>query len=231
MVADVPPPSFNGPSVAPQPRQALPPVALVKPQPQKQAAPVRPQPPAAKGVPAEWIPKAPLRPWKWIVIHHSATPTGGAAAFDKLHKAKGWDGLGYDFVIGNGTDTGNGQIEVGFRWTQQLQGAHAKTPDNHFNDVGIGICLVGNFEETSPTPQQMHALAKLVGYLMRTYRITPDRILGHGETKSTACPGRHLNIATVRRMAAQTMAEADRASALPTAQAEGLPEALRDLQH
>ncbi len=233
MVAQVSPPSFNAPNIAPQPRQALPPVVNVKPQPPRVMPVQPPQARAGKGVPQEWIPRAQLRPWKWIVIHHSATATGGAAAFDKMHKAKGWDGLGYDFVIGNGTDTGNGQIEVGFRWTQQLDGAHAKTPDNDFNKLGIGICLVGNFDETNPSPQQMASLAKLVGYLEKTYRITPDRILGHGDTKITACPGRHMNLAIVRRMAAQAMAEADIESPadLPTAQAEGLPELMRDLQH
>ena len=95
------------------------------------------------GVPVTWIPPVAPRQWKWIVIHHSATTTGGAAEFDKMHKAKGWDELGYDFVIGNGSDTGNGQIEVGPRWTKQKIGAHAKSSDNRFNEYGIGICLVG----------------------------------------------------------------------------------------
>jgi hypothetical protein len=232
MMARVSPPSFNAPNIAPQPRQALPPVVSIKPQlPPKVQVQPRPPVQARKDVPSDWVPRAPVRAWKSIVIHHSATATGGAAAFDKMHKAKGWDGLGYDFVIGNGTDTGNGQIEVGFRWIQQLDGAHAKTPDNDFNKTGIGICLVGNFDETNPSPQQMASLAKLVGYLMKTYRITPDRILGHGDTKITACPGRHMNMAIVRRMAAQSMAEADieNPAEHPTAQAEGIPELLRDL--
>ena len=32
--------------------------------------------------------------------------------------------------IGNGSDTVDGQIEVGSRWVKQKVGAHAKTPDN-----------------------------------------------------------------------------------------------------
>src|SRR5439155_15411047 len=68
------------------------------------------------GVPREWVPNVTSRPWRWIVIHHSATPTGSAAKFDRDHRAKGWDELGYHFVIGNGTETRNGQIEVGPRW-------------------------------------------------------------------------------------------------------------------
>ena len=50
------------------------------------------------------------RQWKYVVIHHSASGTGNAETFDKLHREKrGWvNGLGYDFVIGNGNGSGNG---------------------------------------------------------------------------------------------------------------------------
>jgi hypothetical protein len=168
------------------------------------AAPARATLPPAMmpGIPAAWTPPVISRPWRWIIVHHSATTTGGAAAFDKMHRAKGWDELGYDFVIGNGTDTANGQIEVGPRWTQQKIGAHAKSPDNRFNEYGIGICLVGNFEEERPTAKQMAALEKLVAYMMVTYHIAPDHILRHKDTKETACPGKFLDINVVRRQAA-----------------------------
>ena len=33
----------------------------------------------------------------------------------RMDQAKGWDELGYHFVIGNGTDTRDGQVEVGSR--------------------------------------------------------------------------------------------------------------------
>jgi len=151
------------------------------------------------GIPVAWIPPVTPRQWKWIVVHHSATTTGGAAEFDKMHKAKGWDELGYDFVIGNGSDTGNGQIEVGPRWTKQKIGAHAKSSDNRFNEYGIGICLVGNFDVERPTPQQIASLEHLMAYLMITYHIGPDEIMGHNDTKATDCPGKYLNIGTIRR--------------------------------
>jgi hypothetical protein len=158
-------------------------------------------PSAIVGVPLGWVPPVAPRPWRWIVIHHSDTTTGGAVAFDKMHKAKGWDELGYDFVIGNGSDTGDGQIEVGSRWTKQKIGAHAKTADNRFNEYGIGICLVGNFMVERPTPAQMKSLDKLVAYLMVTYHITPDDIIRHKDTKPTDCPGQYLNVALVRQQA------------------------------
>jgi N-acetyl-anhydromuramyl-L-alanine amidase AmpD len=148
------------------------------------------------------------------VIHHSATPTGGAAAFDRIHKAKHWDELGYHFVIGNGTDTRDGQIEVGPRWRKQKWGAHAKTPDNKYNDYGIGVCLVGNFDITRPTPKQMESVAKLVAFLQQTYNVPAERVLGHQMVKnfdkggtSTDCPGKNMNIAQIRALSGRRIAE------------------------
>ena len=206
-VSSVPPPSFDAPKLAAYrpvaPVAALPHQTPILPGPVKSTPAAPHNAMAAAASPMGWMPPVAARPWRWIIIHHSATTTGGAAAFDKMHKAKGWDELGYDFVVGNGTDTVDGLVEVGPRWTKQKYGAHAKTPDNRFNEYGIGICLVGNFDIERPTPKQMASLTRLVGYLMRTYHITPDRILGHDDTKSTKCPGRYVNIPQIRRQAMQ----------------------------
>src|SRR5207237_9561814 len=144
------PPSFRGPKIAP--------------------ATPRPYVATPSG-PSAWAARVPPRPWKYIVIHHSASPTGSMAVFDKEHRAKGWDGVGYHFVIGNGTDSGDGQIEVTPRWPIQKWGAHAKTIDNRFNEYGIGICLVGNFDVERPTPAQIKNVTRLTAYLMPTYHI------------------------------------------------------------
>ena len=57
----------------------------------------------------------------------AATDYGGAHRFDTGHKEKGWDGLGYHFVIGNGSDTRTGLVEVGPRWARR-SGAHCRSP-------------------------------------------------------------------------------------------------------
>jgi N-acetyl-anhydromuramyl-L-alanine amidase AmpD len=143
---------------------------------------------------SEWRPDGPERAWRYIVIHHSATPTGSADEFDRMHRAKGWDELGYHFVIGNGTGSGNGAVEIGGRWTKQKHGAHAKIPGHpEYNDVGVGICLVGNFDVTRPTEAQMASLAKLVRFLMDRYGIPRARIFGHGQLKPTDCPGKNFD--------------------------------------
>jgi N-acetyl-anhydromuramyl-L-alanine amidase AmpD len=135
------------------------------------------------------------RHWKYIVIHHSATDGGNADEFDKMHRARGWDGLGYHFVIDSGQGGPDGRVEVGERWRLQKWGAHTGgTPDNEYNNHGIGICLVGNFMESSPSDAQLASLKALVCDLAARYAIPPGRIIGHRDAPgaSTECPGDEL---------------------------------------
>ncbi len=149
----------------------------------------------------QWAPSASPRPWRWIVIHHSDTSCGSAASFDRYHRlVRHWDELGYHFVIDNGNGGGDGLVEVGPRWTKQKWGAHAGVAE--FNEYGIGICLVGDFNKTQPTAAQMRSLAQLSAWLMKTYHISPDHLIGHRDAKRTECPGRYMNIAAVRQLAA-----------------------------
>jgi N-acetyl-anhydromuramyl-L-alanine amidase AmpD len=144
----------------------------------------------------------PERAWRWIVLHHSDDTCGSAAKYDRDHRSRGWEhGLGYHFVIGNGTESSDGEVEVGHRWTQQLHGAHAKTDDNAYNDWGIGIVLVGDFENGGgrPTSRQMDALVALCRYLMDRYDISLDRVIGHADCKPTKCPGKNFPWGELRR--------------------------------
>lgn len=133
-----------------------------------------------------------LRPWKYIVIHHSASNSGNADTIGKYHKNnRGWvNGLGYDFVIGNGNGSRDGQIEVGNRWNQQIDGAHAGNAE--YNKYGIGICLIGNFENEYPTNPQISSLLYLVDYLQKRCRIHKNNIIMHKTFRQTECPGRHF---------------------------------------
>lgn len=156
--------------------------------------------PAAWRIPAS----APKRAWRYVVIHHSGTLTGSAAEFDAAHKARGWDGLGYHFVIGNGArrrgdESADGEVEVGERWVLQKQGAHAKNYE--FNQHGVGVCLVGDFERRYPTPRQMEALKALVRFLVQECGIPPSQIYGHRDVRAggTDCPGRHFPMEAFKR--------------------------------
>lgn len=169
--------------------------------------PTRPTPPTTgENVPRGWLPPSSVeKNWSAIIIHHSATQNGNAAIFDKMHREQNhWDGIGYDFLIGNGTDSGNGEVEVTFRWQKQIAGAHCGgTPGNWANEDGIGICLVGNFDYTTPTPQQMQSLVRLVRFLQKRYGIPQSRIFGHGSTPGahvTRCPGTKFPMSRLKQM-------------------------------
>ncbi|MFA5039050.1 MAG: N-acetylmuramoyl-L-alanine amidase [Candidatus Omnitrophota bacterium] len=143
---------------------------------------------------------APLRPvvplfsskkWKYIVVHHSVTDEGDAMSLDKMHRRRGFErGLGYHFVIDNGTKTRvEGQIEASPRWIKQLDGAHCKA--GGMNAKGIGVCVVGDFTREQPSKKQMDSLVLLVKTLQDYYRIPASRVIRHKDAPGarTECPG------------------------------------------
>jgi len=141
--------------------------------------------------------------WKYIVIHHSATLAGSVEAFHSFHTKQGYGGVAYHFVIGNGNGMNDGEVQETFRWNQQISGTHVSVNSWDHNVFGIGICLVGNLENTSPTKAQITALKKLILKLKNTYRIKKENIVGHnhvkydnasGKSEQTVCPGKKFDL-------------------------------------
>jgi len=137
--------------------------------------------------------------WRYIVVHNSGTRQGNAAAFEHYHRAvrKMPNGLAYHFVIGNGTSTREGAIEIGNRWHRQIQGGHVHS--DYLNNIAIGICLVGDFNVTTPRKGQLDALAELIDYLRRKVgkiQGQPAVVRAHREINPpqwpTDCPGNHF---------------------------------------
>jgi N-acetyl-anhydromuramyl-L-alanine amidase AmpD len=129
-----------------------------------------------------------------IVIHHSATVSGSTRLFRCFHRVvNGWDDIGYHYVIGNGTDSGDGEVEEGRPAT--VRGAHAKG----FNYCSVGVCLVGNFEEHDPSTEQLWSLGRLLKGLMERFHIKREHIILHRDVEGcdTVCPGEHLSLDTV----------------------------------
>ena len=115
----------------------------------------------------EEIRRAPVqrRRWQFIVVHNSGTRQGNARVFDYYHRnvRRMPNGLAYHFVIGNGTSTGNGEIEVGDRWRRQINGGHVHS--DYLNNIALGICLVGDFNRDQPTRAQLECCEELIRYL------------------------------------------------------------------
>jgi len=139
------------------------------------------------------------RRWRYIVLHHSGIEDGSARAYDANHRQRGMEhGLAYHFVIGNGRDSGDGEIEIGPRWTKQLRGGHVRSTS--VNNSGIGICLVGNFEKRRPGRRQLDAAFSLVDYLRDGFvhphhQLTVHRWVDHNHT---VCPGKHFPYTTLK---------------------------------
>lgn len=153
---------------------------------------------------ADWVPQGVSeRRWKWIIVHHSDDQSGDLAKYDRIHRESNkWEnGCGYHFVIGNGSKSGDGEIEIGPRWERQIQGAHAKVPGNRFNEKGVGICLVGDFDEDGgrPTAAQMDSLVRLIRWLKARYSVADANLHGHCDCCATRCPGRYFPWDEVRR--------------------------------
>ncbi len=181
---------------------------------QRLVIPARPAAPAAQSTPA--APASVLAPvlgasrrleitpgrWTHIVVHHSGIEAGNATAYDGAHRRRGMEnGLAYHFVIGNGQDSGDGQIEVGPRWTRQIYGGHVRSQE--MNDHGIGICMVGNFEKRAPGRRQLASLYALLDHLRgpglpgeAVPRVTVHRWV---DRNHTVCPGKRFPYSELKR--------------------------------
>lgn len=117
-----------------------------------------------------------------IVIHCSATESGNRALFKMWHKKRGFDDIGYHFIIKNSYPTklswklkmpdfsSDGRVEKGR--PIEKAGAHVRL----HNDYTIGVCLVG---DRTFTGRQFESLKKLVKKLSVEYNISS--IMGHYE--------------------------------------------------
>lgn len=124
-----------------------------------------------------------MRKINLIVVHCTATPatrTVTAADVDNWHKARGFQCIGYHYLIHQ-----NGYIELGRDIEQP--GAHTKG----FNSYSVGVAYVGGVDsEGKPadarTPEQKSALRRLLVHLKESY---PDAsIHSHRDFANKACP-------------------------------------------
>lgn len=116
-----------------------------------------------------------------IVIHCSATKAGvnlTAADIDRMHKERGFNKIGYHYVINlDGTiETGRPHSECGAHCnTKGLSGVS-------YNKHSIGICYIGGLDcngkpADTRTKAQKESLRKLVDTLCQQYVIL--EVLGH----------------------------------------------------
>ena len=121
-----------------------------------------------------------------IIIHCADTKPSmdiGFHEIDTWHKAKGWDGCGYHFIVRR-----DGEIETGRRLG--VEGAHARGYNHN-----PGICLVGGMSEAGQ-PEANFTLDQYESLSMLIISIDKDlggglQVMGHrdlpGVTKACPC--------------------------------------------
>lgn len=118
-----------------------------------------------------------------IIIHCSATKEGQSftvADIDQWHRARGFAGIGYHYVIYL-----DGSVHEGRPLSQP--GAHCKGHNAH----SIGVCYIGGLDAAgrphdTRTPEQRQVLLRLLETLKRQF---PNATIhGHSEFSDKACP-------------------------------------------
>ena len=138
--------------------------------------------------------------WRSIVIHHSGSTKGTPESIasdhvNKLHLT----GLGHHFVLGNGRGIQDGEIYVGYRWLDQLPGAHTAGENaDWYNRHAISICLIGDGRREPFTPMQIRRLVELTKSLATHFNIPADQILLHSDLVETSDPGPFFPAAAFR---------------------------------
>ena len=136
--------------------------------------------------------------WKYIVIHHSAGDYGTIEFLQQVHRERQAgdpiDAIPYHYVIGNGNGLGLGEVASDWRKDYNIWGTHLSARNKAKNFLGLGICLIGNFEETNVPEAQFNALVSLTKSLMNEYGIAANNVGFHGQLdgEHSKCPGRHF---------------------------------------
>ena len=147
--------------------------------------------------------------FKWIIIHHSATPdqkTKDWKAIERYHVRKlGWQAIGYHY----GIEKVNDEVNIFPGRNLDRAGAHAgiRGVSNVFNTSGIGICIVGNYDKSDPDPEIYEKAILLCKHLCYYFNIDVSHVLGHNEifdffnleTYKT-CPGKNFNMNKFRSL-------------------------------
>lgn len=143
--------------------------------------------------------------WEYIVIHHSAGNYGNIDFLQKVHRQRQSrdpiDAIPYHYIIGNGNGMKMGEIASDWRQENNLWGAHVSGRNSDRNFRGLGICLIGNFENQVLPEIQYQSLLKLVSRLVQQHNISPQNISGHGLTpgEQTKCPGKNFPMKRLKR--------------------------------
>ena len=110
------------------------------------------------------------------IVHHSATgndyaPTDSAAIVRSIYDyhtlTQGWGDIGYNALVDK-----YGQVFEG-RFggiTKPVEGIHT----GGFNTNAWAVCMIGDFSQAPPTPEQVRAVGQLLGWRLAMDTVEPQ---------------------------------------------------------
>lgn len=138
-----------------------------------------------------------MLPIRYITVHHDAQATdatnereviGILERIRRFHRYnREWADIGYHFAIDRAGRVWEGRP---LAW----QGAHVKD----YNEGNIGVMLLGNFDEQTPSAMQIGVLRDHLTTLRHMFNVPVSRVMTHQEWSPTRCPGLHLQSEMVR---------------------------------
>lgn len=140
-------------------------------------------------------------PAKYVILHHSVTaaPPVNATFEQDAAAVRLLDQIGYDRF--KYADTGwvrPAGAGISYTWAvapsgRVFEGHDIRRESSHtsgYNNRGVGIVLIGNYEKNTVTPQQIEAVARLLLEAKENGWIEePEIDLNHSDVYATACPG------------------------------------------
>jgi N-acetylmuramoyl-L-alanine amidase len=125
---------------------------------------------------------------RYIIVHNSATADSGTASWEAIRRYhiedRGWNDIGYHY----GIEEYEGNL-VFLRGRPPLtMGAHCRAGGR--NRDSLGLCVVGEYDETPPDQERYGFTVTVLAGLCFTFAIPPSRVYGHREFESAkTCPG------------------------------------------
>jgi hypothetical protein len=139
---------------------------------------------------------------EYIIIHHSLTKDSGTVSWSAIRSHHvgnlGYLDIGYHFgieAVNNPMDKILTMEILMGRWVGN-HGAHCPPR----NKDGVGICLIGNFDEHEVPKLQWEKAIDLCLWLHREFNILLANIRGHKEEHANrTCPGKNFDMEKFRQ--------------------------------
>ncbi|MCP4897627.1 MAG: N-acetylmuramoyl-L-alanine amidase [bacterium] len=132
-----------------------------------------------------------------LILHCSATKDGQVKDWQAIRRFhvedRGWKDVGYHF----GIEEVGGYLMC-FRGRPVLeQGAHCRAAGR--NRDSLGVCVVGQYDESPPSPFLLSRVCDVAAMLCFTFDILAERVHGHCEFEDAkTCPGSEWDLDQTR---------------------------------